>query len=66
MSARHSIEPNSISFKRGFAALHHALMRAVLGGEGAWISALRGSVSWITALRIARWDDAATMLRIAP
>ncbi|MBZ9762118.1 hypothetical protein LB553_14725 [Mesorhizobium sp. CA8] len=62
MSARHSIEPISVSFKRGFAALHHALMKGVDGECGNFAA---GRWAEATMLRIALWDSAATMLRIA-
>jgi hypothetical protein len=69
VSARHSIEPISISFKRGFAALHHALMRVVLDGEG--VPCAGGDDAAHRAFMVprrcfaSRLYGAATMLRIA-
>ncbi|MBZ9820119.1 hypothetical protein [Mesorhizobium sp. CA4] len=70
MSASHSIEPISVSFKRGFAALHHALMKGVLDGECGNFAAGRWAEATMLSHRaLGQCRDAAhraLMLRIAP
>jgi hypothetical protein len=45
VSARQSIEPNSISFKRGIAAVHHAfMMQCSIVLADRWMDRLPGSI----------------------